>query len=89
MKANNTKYCTYVRFHGIVGWFQGWFLIGIADEDRISGYGPEYLANFLGQSRNCDLRVVAIQPPLKHRSWFLPKDNPKTSRITTNYVNID
>ena len=61
------KYCTYVRFQGILGWLHGWFLVGISDEQRTSGYVTEF-AHF-----GIKVLLLEMEPPLTPKFHFVPK----------------
>jgi len=61
------KYCTYIRLQGIVGWFIGWFLVGISDEERTSGYVTDF-AQF-----GIKILLLEMEPPLTQKFHFIPK----------------
>jgi hypothetical protein len=60
------KYCTYVRFQGILGWLHGWFLVGISDKKRTSGYVTEF-ARF-----GIKVLLLEMEPPLTPGFHFVP-----------------
>jgi len=68
-------YCTYIRFQGIFGWLNGWFLVGISNEKRISGYVADF-ANF-----GIYIMLLEMKPPLPPNFWFIPKGAKKLKRV--------
>ena len=64
---SNRIFCSYARLRGI-GWFMGWFLVGINfDYEDWGGYTSEFA--------HCKLMLIAIehQGPLPECFYFIPK----------------
>jgi len=61
------KYCTYARFKGIIGWFMGWYLVGIAEQPIFGGYSADFA------SMGCHLMLIELDAPLPYKFYFLPK----------------
>ena len=62
------KYCTYVRFRGIVGLLYGWFLVGISEEKAVSGYVDEFAG-----CGGIKIMLVEMQIPLRSSFYFIPR----------------
>lgn len=67
----NKKYCTYVRFRGILGWFKGWFLVGVSDEPCASGYTRDFIHDYA--NIGIKIMLIEVEPPLLANFHFLPK----------------
>ena len=68
----NKKYCTYVRFRGILGWLKGWSLVGIADEPRTAGYAYDFVSDYA--HIGVKMILIEIEPPLLPNFHFVPKN---------------
>lgn len=67
----NKKYCTYVRFRGILGWLKGWFLVGISDEPRTAGYANDFVYDYAHVG--IKIMLIEIEPPLLATFHFVPR----------------
>jgi hypothetical protein len=64
----SVKYCTYVRYKGCLGWILGYFLVGISEEKRTSGY--DYIDSF----KSIKILLIEMKAPLPQSFYFVPKE---------------
>lgn len=77
------KYCTYLRFTGILGWLHGWTLMGISDEPVVSGYAGDFMGF------GCKILLLEMTPPLPPRFRFIPKEAKKIHHVTVSVLRLN
>ena len=84
---NNKKYCTYVKYYGLFGFLNGWFLVGLSATPHFGGYANEFMASH----DNFQMILIETEAPLKPSFMFnLPFLRPGkiVSQLIFNKRNI-